>query len=428
MRSCSVFPCLRKSAAELLAVWALLLAMLNVAYAETAEVQNIHAYLQSAGYNRADEENAQKVGSLSLLPLSDIPQREDRQKDSLKPINVQPDVYAAPLENRPGSTFIEHKPSLPEKTPPRTVGMFAHCEVGLLSTNRSPSPDETITAPKDEISSNRLSLTGIGEITYERSLVAGGDAFWAIAGDSSEGRLCEKNDGLSDRDQATGGVLKKDWSGIGRDTTYFVGYQLLVIGFLYVLPESVNGWTKEQKEDYDLDRWWKNVKNPALDNDTWYVNYLFHPYWGATYYIRARERGFDKLESFFYSAVLSTMYEFGVEALFEQPSYQDLIVTPAVGTLLGIFVFEPVRNNIKAKGPDQQWYDKLALVLTDPLGTLSDYTDKLFGVESSVKITYPSANKQRCRPIDIDTMGLDRTANSSSCRNSYTGLKLTVQW
>jgi hypothetical protein len=58
------------------------------------------------------------------------------------------------------------------------------------------------------------------------------------------------------------------------------------------------------------------------------------------------------------------MYEFGAEALFEQPSYQDLIITPAVGTLLGMYVFEPMRERIKAKGPEQKWYDKMALVLT----------------------------------------------------------------
>ena len=45
---------------------------------------------------------------------------------------------------------------------------------------------------------------------------------------------------------------------------------------------------------------------------------MSHPYWGATYYIRARERGFGKLASFGYSLVLSTLYEYGPEAFFEE--------------------------------------------------------------------------------------------------------------
>jgi hypothetical protein len=38
-------------------------------------------------------------------------------------------------------------------------------------------------------------------------------------------------------------------------------------------------------------------------------------------------------------AFASAPYEFGVEALFERPSYQDLFVTPIGGALLGGFVF-----------------------------------------------------------------------------------------
>jgi hypothetical protein len=250
----------------------------------------------------------------------------------------------------------------------------------------------------------------------------------AIAPDPSEDRPCEKSDIPADGDQVPGGVPGKDWSGIGRDTAYFVGYQFLAIGLLYVMPERVTNWTKEQKEEYNIDRWWKNVKHPAVDDDKWYVNYLLHPYWGATYYIRARERGFDKLESFVYSAFLSAMYEFGAEALFEQPSCQDLIITPAVGTLLGMYIFEPMRERINAKGEEQKWYDKMALVLTDPLGTVSSLTDRVLGVKSSARITHPASNKQQCRPVDGKAIGMDRTANSVSCRNSVTGLELTFQW
>jgi hypothetical protein len=71
----------------------------------------------------------------------------------------------------------------------------------------------------------------------------------------------------------------------------------------------------------------------VIDSDDAVTNYVFHPYWGAAYYIRARERGFGVLGSAVYSALLSTIFEFGVEAFFEQPSYQELIMSSIAGTL-----------------------------------------------------------------------------------------------
>ena len=77
---------------------------------------------------------------------------------------------------------------------------------------------------------------------------------------------------------------------------------------------------------------------PHLDDDKFYLNYMLHPYWGATYYIRGRERRLSRWQSLGYSALLSTLYEFGAEAFFEPVSYQDLIVTPLIGSLLGEYV------------------------------------------------------------------------------------------
>jgi len=37
------------------------------------------------------------------------------------------------------------------------------------------------------------------------------------------------------------GEMKPDWPGLEKDSLYFVGYQLAIIGLLYVMPESVSG-------------------------------------------------------------------------------------------------------------------------------------------------------------------------------------------
>ena len=43
------------------------------------------------------------------------------------------------------------------------------------------------------------------------------------------------------------------------------------------------------------------------------------------------QRGYDERTSFWYSAAMSAAFEFGVEALFEEPSLQDIIITPVGG-------------------------------------------------------------------------------------------------
>jgi hypothetical protein len=179
---------------------------------------------------------------------------------------------------------------------------------------------------------------------------------------------------------------KRDWEGIGRDTGFFLVYQALFAGVLYFMPESISAWTPEQKKD-TLQQWRKNVGDPVWDKDKWWINYLAHPYFGATYYIRARERGFDECSSFWYSAMLSAMYEFIIEAFFEKPSLQDLIVTPIGGFVIGKFIFEPLRNSVKAK-PELKWYDHLTLILTDPLGAVNSVFEKLFGIKSDIRLQF----------------------------------------
>ena len=177
-----------------------------------------------------------------------------------------------------------------------------------------------------------------------------------------------------------------DWRGIKWDTTYFITYQFVVIGVLYAAPESLSGWTKEDKEEYSLQRWVENVTNPVWDKDKWWVNYILHPYWGGTYYIRGRERGFARLSSFWYAVLLSSLYEYGAEALFEPVSYQDLVVTPVVGALVGEFLFTPIRKWVRAKPGQLNLIDKTVLLLTDPIGVISEETSRILGVNTTVSL------------------------------------------
>ena len=121
-----------------------------------------------------------------------------------------------------------------------------------------------------------------------------------------------------------------DRDGLKRDTWYFLGYQVVAFGILYAMPESVTGWTDEQKSSYSFSDWWDNVTNPGCDSDDFFINYVTHPYWGAAYYVRASERGYDSRGAFWYSVLLSSLYEFGAEALFEAVSYTHLTLPTTI--------------------------------------------------------------------------------------------------
>jgi Domain of unknown function (DUF3943) len=188
----------------------------------------------------------------------------------------------------------------------------------------------------------------------------------------------------SDGGNAAPSALDSDWRGLRRDTGFFLGYQAVFAGVLYLLPESMTKWTAEQRKT-SMRRWWENVQHPQWDQDHWYVNYLGHPYFGAIAYIRARERRVEALGGFWYAALLSGLYEFGIEALFERPSYQDLIVTPVAGMLLGALLLEPIRGRIQGK-PELQWYDHLTLTATDPLGAANSLFERWLGIEADVQV------------------------------------------
>jgi Domain of unknown function (DUF3943) len=205
-----------------------------------------------------------------------------------------------------------------------------------------------------------------------------------------------------------------DWKGLARDTAFLVGYQIVATGVIFLLPESVSGWSDEAKSEASS-RWVENVQDPTFDTDSWFINYVMHPYWGATYYIRARERGLDEFSSFAYSVLASTLYEFGVEAFFEKPSIQDLVVTPVAGSLLAAFVFEPIRTRIMAKS-QLAWYDHAGLVLTDPLGTLNGFFERLFGIKSSLRVT--------AKP----SPSLRSSDRAGGIRERTFGLELSIPW
>ena len=230
-------------------------------------------------------------------------------------------------------------------------------------------------------------------------------------------------------DQFTPGIIppsEKDAAGLRRDTMYFVGYQVVSLGLLYMAPESVSNWTPEKKDSASFSKWWDNVSNPQWDSDAWWINYALHPYWGAGYFVRARLRGYDSTESFWYSVALSSVYEFGVEAIFEEPSIQDIFVTPALGAVLGS-AFMNIREDIYAKQLTESGitgWDRFLLGATDPLGWLNRHVGKLVGYDAQVSF---SPFQSRSRVPGASEMSWDSSQQSQNDDAVY-GMQFTVRW
>ena len=120
-------------------------------------------------------------------------------------------------------------------------------------------------------------------------------------------------------------VACKLWGGAG------IG----MMAVLMSMPRSVTKWQGDYVHDAmsNLERAYTNP--PVWDQDHWQLNYVGHPYAGAMYYNTIRAQVGSPFQSVVFSAFVSTVWEYVIEATAEQPSVQDLFVTPFVGSAIG---------------------------------------------------------------------------------------------
>lgn len=178
----------------------------------------------------------------------------------------------------------------------------------------------------------------------------------------------------------------RDWRRLGYDSAMFLGTTVIAFGVLWAMPESVTNWDKEEiREKGILWKWKENVKaGPVWDEDNWVLNWITHPYSGGIYYMTARSSGFTVLESFGYSAIMSTFFwEYGIEAFAEVPSIQDLVITPVFGAAVGEGFFYAKKSILRndKKVLKSKFLGYTSLFLMDPFNTILDG----FGYKEKVK-------------------------------------------
>ena len=122
-------------------------------------------------------------------------------------------------------------------------------------------------------------------------------------------------------------------------TLLIASLTLAMTGIFYLLPSSFTGWDRKELSDIAGlgERWKERVRSgPVVDSDDLFLNWVTHPYWGAVYYMQPRVAGYSWAESALFSFVASTFFwEYGIESFAEIPSWQDLVITPAIGSLFG---------------------------------------------------------------------------------------------
>lgn len=130
-----------------------------------------------------------------------------------------------------------------------------------------------------------------------------------------------------------------DWNKLWVNSAVFAGAFSGTLFVLECLPEDATSWNRAALQRVPpFKRWRDHVLKlgPEWDHDKFYFNYILHPYAGAVYFMAARSAGFNFWRSFLYCSIVSNIgWEFGIEAFMERPSYQDLIITPVVGSIIG---------------------------------------------------------------------------------------------
>jgi hypothetical protein len=91
--------------------------------------------------------------------------------------------------------------------------------------------------------------------------------------------------------------------------------------------------------------------------------------------LRARAQGYHPVGSFLFATAASTFWEFGIESWQEQPSYQDLIVTPIVGSLIGEARFRAKRALLETNTR----FSRTLAVVIDPFQSLAEVIGSSFG-------------------------------------------------
>lgn len=103
---------------------------------------------------------------------------------------------------------------------------------------------------------------------------------------------------------------------------------------------------------------------PVWDSDDIQWNYFVHPGMGSFSYLAYRNRRGHWAEAFAGAALNSAIYEYLIAGATQQPSFNDLIVTPILGSVLGEGIYQVKKRMLK----DHRLtlFEKIFITASDP--------------------------------------------------------------
>jgi hypothetical protein len=153
---------------------------------------------------------------------------------------------------------------------------------------------------------------------------------------------------------------------MARATKYVMGYNLSIGLCLILAPEHISKW--ERKDKFQAERILKQYRQtytspPVTDGDLWMINCVGHPYQGSFYYNSVRSQGAKVWQSAIFCVGQTLVWEYGWEGGMEQPSVQDLIVTPVAGVLFGELSHFAT---VKMSRNGFRWYEVALVCILNP--------------------------------------------------------------
>jgi hypothetical protein len=147
------------------------------------------------------------------------------------------------------------------------------------------------------------------------------------------------------------------------------GASVAAFGILLALPSDITGWSARDRSWNGIQDEWEDFKRhvthpPVWDRDSWFFNYLGHPWVGMHTYLMERNYGSSPLRGFLFSTAASVFFEYGIEAWAEPPSAQDLLVTSPVGSVLGELNF---RWTQEMRRGGLTFWEKALVTVVNPL-------------------------------------------------------------
>ena len=138
---------------------------------------------------------------------------------------------------------------------------------------------------------------------------------------------------------------------------------------LILMPKEVTKWEDDWMQDAGRNLNRAFTSPPVYDKDDWAINYIGHPVAGSYYYNAVRSQRASWWQSLLFATAQSFIWEYVIEGVAEQPSIQDLWLTPLGGIALG----EPIHQaTLAMRKNGYTLFEKIVVFILNPMFVLNN--------------------------------------------------------